>query len=126
MIRLNRLLQRPLLRPMLRPMLRPLLMVAALAAGACAVTDPDTTGRTAGEQIDDTVTLSRVKTALLASETTDGANIEVDVYLGRVTLTGVVGSRAGIEAATRVAEAVRGVEAVENNLRLSLPEAAPP
>ncbi|MFU8817706.1 MAG: BON domain-containing protein [Pseudomonadales bacterium] len=103
-----------------------LLLVCMIAVMAgCAATDP-ATERTAEQQIDDTVTLSRVKTALLASDETDGADIDVDVYRGRVTLSGVVRSPSSRQAAIRIAEEVRGVDAVEDNLRLTPRPPAPP
>jgi hyperosmotically inducible periplasmic protein len=88
--------------------------VLLLALVGCAGTDH----RSARQQIEDTVTLSRVKTALLTSDDTDGTRIDVDVYRGRVQLDGAVASEAERQAAARVAEGIDGVRSVENNLEL--------
>jgi osmotically-inducible protein OsmY len=91
------------------------LLLGFLVVLGCASTEDR---RSADEQIEDTVTLSRVKTALLASGETDGTRIAVDVFRGRVQLDGAVSSEAERDAATRVAEGVDGVRSVENNLEL--------
>ena len=92
-----------------------LLSVLAVASAACAVPEVK---RSAGEQIDDTILLSRVKTALLGNDQTDGMAIDVEVFRGRVQLNGTAGSEDKKQAATAVARAVPGVEEVENNLRV--------
>jgi hyperosmotically inducible periplasmic protein len=91
-------------------------MVAmGLLLGGCATADD---GRTAAQQIEDTVTISRVRTALLGSDHVDGTRIEVDVVRGHVQLEGAVASETERAEATRLAEAVEGVRSVENNLAL--------
>ncbi|MFW6094276.1 MAG: BON domain-containing protein [Pseudomonadota bacterium] len=90
-----------------------LAVVLLAAVPGCAGTE---TRRSTGEQVDDTVLLSRVKTALVTNEDTDGLDIDVEVFRGRVQLNGVAENEARKEAATRVAEAVTGVVEVQNNL----------
>jgi osmotically-inducible protein OsmY len=91
-------------------------LVAALSAltGCAAVEDR----RSAAEQIEDTVMISRVRTALLETDEIDGTRIEVDVFRGNVQLEGVVASATEREAAARIAGDVQGVRSVENNLEL--------
>jgi osmotically-inducible protein OsmY len=101
------------------PMVKRLVLMAAwLALVGCATTEDV---RSAEEQIGDTVTLSRVKAALLSSDDTDGTRIDVDVFRGRVRLDGAVASQAERKAATRVAEGIEGVRSVRNNLELLPP-----
>jgi osmotically-inducible protein OsmY len=107
--------QWPVIR--LERFLRPVAALAVvIALAGCAATNPDR--RSAAQQIEDTVTISRVKTALLESDDTDGTRIDVEVFRGRVQLDGAVASESERDAATRIAEDVEGVRSVENNLEL--------
>jgi osmotically-inducible protein OsmY len=101
---------------------RLLLLAVAVALSGCA-TKGD--ARSAAQQIEDTVLISRVKTALIGSDETDGTRIEVDAFRGRVQLEGSVDSPQEREAATRIAEGIEGVAAVENNLELAAVESPP-
>lgn len=89
------------------------LLLAATLTTACTATD---TRRSAGEQIDDTVLLSRVKSALVANKDTDGLDIDVEVFRSRVQLNGFADTEEAKTAAGRVAAGVRGVTEVDNNL----------
>ncbi len=87
------------------------LLAAALAG--CAATE---TRRSAGETVDDTVLLGRVKTALVSDSRTDGLDMDVGVFRGRVQLNGTADSEEEKQAATEVVESVAGVTGIENNL----------
>jgi len=89
------------------------IVVATLAAAACASTS---TSKTAGEQVDDTVTTAAVKAALIADPVTKAHQIDVETYKGTVQLNGFVDSAASKERATEVARNAKGVTAVRNNL----------
>jgi osmotically-inducible protein OsmY len=104
-------------------MLKRLLLLAVAVALAGCATDGD--ARSAAQQIEDTVLISRVKTALIGSDETDGTRIEVDAFRGRVQLEGSVDSLQEREAATRIAEGIDGVTAVENNLDVAAVESPP-
>lgn len=82
---------------------------------ACAATE---SRRSTGEQFDDAAVLTRVKSALIASDETEGMDVDVEVFRGRVQLNGTASSEEHREAATRVVEDVSGVVAVENNLEV--------
>lgn len=84
----------------------------ALAAG-CSSTR---TQRAPGEHIDDAVLLTRVKTALVADETTKARQINVEVNRGVVQLNGFVDSAGEKSQASAVAAGVNGVRQVRNNL----------
>ena len=89
------------------------MFVMTLAMVACASTK---TSKTAGEQLDDSVTTAEVKAALIADDTTKAHQIDVEVYKGTVQLNGFVDSAASKERATEVARKQKGVTAVRNNL----------
>jgi len=89
------------------------IVVASLAAAACASTR---TTKSAGEQLDDTVTTANVKAALVADPVTKAHQIDVETFKGTVQLNGFVDSAANKERATDVAKHAKGVTAVRNNL----------
>ena len=89
------------------------LLVVALAVGACASTR---TTKSAGEQVDDSVTTGRVKAALIADPTTKAHQIDVETFKGTVQLNGFVDSAASKSRASEVAKSTKGVTAVHNNL----------
>ena len=89
------------------------MLVVTMAMVACASTR---TQKSAGEQIDDTTTTARVKSALIADPVTKAHQIDVEVFKGTVQLNGFVDSAASKERATAVAKETTGVQAVRNNL----------
>jgi hyperosmotically inducible protein len=72
--------------------------------------------RSFGEYTDDTVILSKVKTALIDDETADADEINVEVRKGIVQLNGFVDNAKEKAQAETVAKGVSGVKGVENNL----------
>jgi hyperosmotically inducible protein len=89
------------------------IVVASLAVAACASTR---TTKSAGEQVDDTVTTASVKSNLIADPVTKAYQIDVETFKGTVQLNGFVDNAAGKERATEVAKTTKGVTAVRNNL----------
>jgi hyperosmotically inducible protein len=89
------------------------MIVVSLAIGACASTR---TTKSAGEQVDDSVTTGRVKAALIADPVTKAHQIDVETFKGTVQLNGYVDSAAGKDRATTVARNTTGVKSVQNNL----------
>ena len=87
--------------------------VMTLAMVACASTR---TQKSAGEQVDDSVTTGRVKAALIADPTTKAHQIDVETFKGTVQLNGFVDTSASKERASQVAKNTKGVTAVRNNL----------
>jgi len=79
-------------------------MVVTLAMVACASTR---TTKSAGEQIDDSVTTASVKSALIADPVTKAHQIDVEVFKGTVQLNGFVDTAASKTRATEVARAPR-------------------
>jgi hyperosmotically inducible protein len=89
------------------------MIVVTLAMVACASTR---TQKSAGEQVDDSVTTGRVKAALIADPVTKAHQIDVETFKGTVQLNGFVDTAASKERATEVAKSTRGVHEVHNNL----------
>jgi osmotically-inducible protein OsmY len=89
------------------------MIVMTLAAVACASTR---TQKSAGEQVDDSVTTGRVKAALIADPVTKAHQIDVETFKGTVQLNGFVDTSASKERATTIAKNTRGVTSVHNNL----------
>ena len=89
------------------------MIVVSLAAVACASTR---TTKSAGEQVDDSVTTGSVKAALIADPVTKAHQIDVEVFKGTVQLNGYVDSAESKQRATEVARKTSGVKAVQNNL----------
>jgi len=85
-------------------------------AGAAAGVAGANSGKSMGEIVDDSILSSRVKTELLHSPLVRGMNINVDVDLGIVYLTGVATSQREVDEAVRLARAVQGVRQVRTNL----------
>lgn len=72
--------------------------------------------RTAGEYIDDTVITTRVEAALAKDPIASALDVEVDTFEGRVQLSGFVETEEQAERAEEIAEGIRGVRSVENNI----------
>jgi len=78
----------------------------------------DGINRSTGEMVDDASVASRLKTALLADGTTDGLDIEVESYRGRVQLIGFADSQAEVDRALEIAGSTAGVMSVSNALQI--------
>jgi len=77
--------------------------------------------RSLGQTVDDAATTGRVKSRLLASESTRGLHINVSTRNGVVTLSGKTGSEAESDLATQIAENDEGVVQVKNELKTKKP-----
>jgi hyperosmotically inducible protein len=74
------------------------------------------TQKSAGEQVDDSITTGRVKAALIADPVTKAHQIDVETFKGTVQLNGFVDTAASKERAAEVARGTKGVTKVQNNL----------
>jgi hyperosmotically inducible protein len=74
--------------------------------------------RSAGAVVDDSTLTAKVKTALIADETTKGTQINVETRDGVVQLAGFVNTDAERDRATQVARGVSGVKDVRNDLEI--------
>lgn len=91
----------------------PILFLFFLFLGCQAVT-----GKTAGQNIDDAVLTSYVKTALVADKAANLVRVDVDTNNGVVYLGGTVSSGKDRERAAELARGVKGVRGVVNNLQV--------
>lgn len=85
-------------------------------ANATPASVPATTS--VGNQIDDTVVTSKVKSALLADPEIKSFDLKVETRSGEVMLSGFVGNQAQADRAIEVARTVEGVKVVANKMDL--------
>ena len=71
-----------------------------------------------GEYVDDSVITAKVKTAIFEEPTLKSAEINVETFKGRVQLSGFVSSKASIDRAVVLAQGVKGVTSVANDMRV--------
>lgn len=88
-----------------------LLLIAAGCAG-------NSTTKSTGEFIDDSVITTKVKTAIFNEPTLKVLQINVETYKGVVQLSGFVDSAQNVTKAGAVAQSVNGVVSVKNDLRI--------
>ena len=93
-----------------------LLLVAALAAGCQSYRDGET--RTVGELTDDSAIQVKVKTLLVKDKLLDGWRLDVDVERGVVSLSGWVATEEMRRRALQMANSVKGVHSVEDQLQV--------
>jgi len=89
------------------------LLLSGLLGGCQAVT-----GRTAGQNIDDSNTTAAVKTQLARDKVASLTRIDVDTNAGVVSLNGTVESPEQRAQAEQIAKGVGGVKRVINNLQV--------
>ena len=90
------------------------------AGGASAGKSTPSTSKTEspGEYVDDTVITAKVKSAMLEEPSLKSAEINVETFKGIVQLSGFVRSRADINRAVELANGVKGVKSVKNDMIL--------
>ncbi len=104
----------------------PFLLLAVSLAAALAVgcnkapeTPPSLTAPiTLGNQVDDTVITTSVRTALMADDLVKSSDLQVETRKGVVQLSGFVDSQQQIDQAVAIARNVSGVTDVENTVTL--------
>ena len=89
--------------------------VALTALAGCASTQKH---ESTGQYVDDTAITTKVKAAIFNEPSLKSAEINVETFKGRVQLSGFVSSRANIDRAVQVAQAVNGVSSVANDMRV--------
>lgn len=91
------------------------LIVGGAAAGGYVVAKDE---RGAGQIAEDSAISTAVKAKFIADKYVAAGDVKVNTYESVVTLTGDVSSFISREQAQRIAEGVRGVEKVENEIRV--------
>jgi osmotically-inducible protein OsmY len=71
-----------------------------------------------GEYLDDSVITTSVKAAILKNKELKVAEINVETFKGIVQLSGFVNSQSDINTAVDVAQNVKGVKSVQNDMRV--------
>ncbi len=84
---------------------------------------PATAGETTGEKIDDASITAQVKASLLSHHSTSAIHTGVSTTDGIVTVTGVAKNDAEKALVTKLANDVRGVNSVINNMTIVIPMA---
>ena len=93
-----------------------------LAFGANAMAAEGTSATAAskkespGEYVDDAVITTKVKAAIFEDASVKATEVNVETYKGIVQLTGFVKSRADIDKAVKLAQGVKGVRSVKNDM----------
>jgi osmotically-inducible protein OsmY len=93
-------------------------LVAAVALTALAGCASSAKHESTGQYIDDTAITTGVKAAIFNEPGLKSAEINVETFKGRVQLSGFVSSRANADRAVQVAQAVRGVSSVADDMRI--------
>ena len=93
-------------------------LVAAVALTALAGCASTAKQESTGQYIDDTAITTSVKAAIFNEPGLKSAEINVETFKGRVQLSGFVSTRANIDRAVQVAQAVNGVTSVANDMRI--------
>jgi len=89
-----------------------------MPAATPAVPAPPPAVTSVGNDIDDTVVTTRVKTALLADPMTKSFDVQVVTRKGQVQLSGFVNAQADIDNAMALVTKIEGVKGVENGMSL--------
>jgi osmotically-inducible protein OsmY len=87
------------------------MFVAALMA--CASTSKQSS---TGEYVDDSVITTKVKSLLAEDDFLKSFQISVETYKGIVQLSGFVNSQQAVDKASQIANSVKGVKSVKNDL----------
>ncbi len=90
----------------------PFIVVALIS---CAATQKQ---ESTGEYLDDSYITTKVKSQILADKDLKVAEINVETFKGVVQLSGFVSSRSDINKAVNIAESVKGVKSVKNDMRV--------
>jgi hyperosmotically inducible periplasmic protein len=90
------------------------LFLAVIALSACA----STTGRTAGDLVDDTTIANTIRAKIVEDKELSLLKINTDVFNGNVTLLGVVPNRAAEDRLLTLAKSVKGVKSVTSKLMI--------
>ena len=93
-------------------------LVAAVALTALAGCASTQRHESTGQYIDDAAITTSVKAAIFNEPTLKSAEINVETFKGRVQLSGFVSSAASANRAVQVAQGVKGVTSVANDMRV--------
>jgi len=96
-----------------------MLPVLFMSLSACSLFQ----GReTTGQYVDDTTITSKVKEAYVADSQVSAMQINVETMKGVVQLSGFASSKAGEQRAVTLAQQVKGVQSVQDNIIVRAPK----
>jgi hyperosmotically inducible periplasmic protein len=95
-----------------------IVLCLGFGAGLGTVGCLSTTGKTAGQNVDDATITAQVKSKLAGERLATLTRIDVDTNKGTVYLNGNVDNEASKDRAAQVASQVTGVKSVINNLKV--------
>lgn len=90
-------------------------MMVLLFTAGCGSTESKSS---TGEYVDDSVITTKVKAAILESDSLAVTEINVETFKGQVQLSGFVSDDTDVDTAEEIAEGVTGVKSVTNNLKV--------
>lgn len=93
----------------------PLAAAALVVSGCNLIKGKETTG----QYVDDATLTTRAKAALVKDDSVSATDFNIDVYKGKVTLTGVAKSHDEAARAVEDIKQVPGVQSVRNATRLA-------
>ncbi len=93
-------------------------VVGGATAGASSMHDE----RTIGRQLDDVAIATKIDARLIAERDMPSRWVSVEVIRGRATLTGFLPTRRHIERAIYITKQIRGVESVDNRIKVGMPK----
>jgi osmotically-inducible protein OsmY len=82
---------------------------------------PENNGQTLGEKIDDASITAQVKVALLSHHSTSAVNTKVATSEGVVTISGIAKNEAEKVLVSKLANDIKGVKSVVNNMTIANP-----
>lgn len=97
---------------------RATIVASALVLTAIAGCSSTPRHESTGQYIDDSAITTSVKAAIFNEPALKSAEINVETFKGRVQLSGFVSSKASIDRAVVVAQGVKGVTSVANDMRV--------
>jgi len=95
----------------------PLASIAAESTPASSSANPPATEK-AGEYVDDATITAKIKAAFVKDKEVAASGVKVETVKGVVQLSGTAKSDAEIERAVQLANNVRGVKSVRNDIRV--------
>lgn len=95
-----------------------LMCLTSVAYAAEKMAEPTPAKESAGDYVSDSWITTKVKTSLMEDKLVKATEVNVETYKGVVQLSGFVSSDAAMAQAVKVAQGVKGVTAVKNNMRV--------
>lgn len=93
-------------------------LLSALVVAAILGCAGNAQRETTGESVDDSWITSKIRAAFVEDKTLNAPEINIETHKGAVQLSGVVRDLVDVEHAANVAQGIKGVTSVENNIQV--------